>query len=1046
MPNFTPAEDDGSLEQGRANFGPTLSRSPVYLEPRVQPDNWETDFAREHPNTYKAGKFFFDWFVPFGWAVTPSGREQFSRMDKGSQGASIALDALLTALLTPWGRAAGKAALKAPVKMLTKGPKKLKPFEDTLLQGMKPFDYEKSLKSALGKRGLHKDEITAVMEDDLLSHFNRAIAKKGELPKPVAPSKGLRKILTYEKGVPKIEKATMETLSQSELMAKHYQKQYQRIMSKELGQKYSPKIMDNIYEAHAKTYGIDTAAVNMADASPKVMYNLIDDIVTHPRTLRRLAGDLGAKGPWFPLLNPTRIVFGYMEKPFKAYSKIYEPISKASKRTFSAAFGHTLTWGKMLEQNGLAKVAHNVKTGAFKIKPGFSAEQSERAYAVLRQADDILGQARVTGDPKTVDQAVAAAQKLVEAEDLTTRAIVKTWYDFSNTLYAEHLKLKLPQVFDKFALTPAGKRGVNKLLAEANFPIDKALSTASKMNPGHRRVEVEKILESVKAGINHPMLEHGRHPWFRSQGDNLLKEIEQLTKDLSIGKGGNFVDFLENYVARVGQQGAVRTRQWGSALSPNMRAFYTKGRRAPTSEFQINDFGSMIEARIMAQAKEMNLYPVVAKVVDHAKGTPAQLAEFTNHFISRALNVPSVVDHKVARILERTLGGLEQTLLGRKGTWDARRVQNLAMTLNNFTHLGGLGFKPFSAVRNLFQPLVTVPADLGGLRDIAHLGMGAARAMKPETRAFIREIGAIQEYAPELYMKARALPFGRKALGVRLPRLDSVRDYGMWMFKQSDRWNRYVTGGAALNKWERALLKVPEVAKGQNIEKFVKASGIRGRHSWKREAITDMVRRGDLEGAKRSFVYDVIADTQFLYSPIESPLIAQKYGGLGKTGAIFQSWWMNYGSLLRKWLQGGQAPGLRASRTLTAFTSMAIAEQLMEAGFGRKKAAKIVYAGPFPVELNEFLIPPAWTPVYHSIGTIAALGSIPTTTEDWDKVERKVKATLGSTWIFVPGGLQMKSLIREVQEDGWEGLPKGILQYHQDPDFRFGGPLRDLVD
>jgi len=1041
MLNFRPTTGREE-KKSRMNFGPAATTSPVFLEARPDP-TWEDDFAKEHPTTYKVGKTFFDWFVPFGWAATPSGREEFKRLDTGSQVGSILLDTFFTALLTPWGRAAVKGAIRAPIKALGPKPKVIKPFEDAVMQGVKPFDYEKSFRSTLSRKGLKTSEIEAVLDDDLPNYLSRAIAKPGGLPKSVTPSKGLREVMEVRQGRAQVSKAFHDKYSYSELKAKHYQKQYQGFVAKELGQKYTPKIMDNIFKEHASKFGVDTTKIGIGEASPKITASLIDDIVSHPRTLRKLS-DLGAKGPRFPLLNPVRVVFGYMEKPFGAFSKIYEPIAKANKATFSAAFGHSAVWGKMLEQNGLAKVVMT-KGGKFKIKPGFSSEQSEAAYKAILKKDNIMGAARATKDKAALERAGIEVSKVTSNLDEPTRKIVKTWEDFSNALYADHMRMKIPQILDKYNLSPAGKRGFDKLLAEIDYDIASTLSTASRLSPIERRLGVENILKKLRQPIDHPMLGQGKHPWMKTQGKNLFKELDNLKKDFTIGKGGTFVNFLENYVARIGQQGAARSRQWGSALSPKMRAFYTKRRKAPTSEFQIKDFGGMIEARIMAQAKELNLYPAIAKAVDHAKGMPAQLAEYTNHYISRTLNLPSPVDHKVATFLERTIGGLEETLLGRAGTWDARRVQNLAMSLNNLTHLGGLGFKPFSAVRNLFQPLVTVPADLGGLRDLAHLGMGAARAMQPETRAYIKSIGAIQEYVPELYTKVRALPMSKKALGVKLPQWDSVRDTGMWMFKMSDRWNRYVTGGAALNKWERAMLKVPEITQTKGVEKFVKASGIKGRHPWMREKITDMVRRGDLEGAKNAFVYDVIADTQFLYAATESPLIAQKYGALGKTGAIFQSWWMNYGSLLGKWMGSGAAPGTKASRAITAFTSMAIAEQLVEAGFGKSKAHKIAFAGPFPLEMNEFLIPPSWTPVYHTLGLLGGLANYPVT-GDWEGVERKVKATIGSGWIFVPGGLQVKAMMRAVERDGWEGLPAGILQFHQDPKFKFGGPLRQLID
>ena len=67
----------------------------------------------------------------------------------------------------------------------------------------------------------------------------------------------------------------------------------------------------------------------------------------------------------------------------------------------------------------------------------------------------------------------------------------------------------------------------------------------------------------------------------------------------------------------------------------------------------------------------------------------------------------------------------------------------LAYSINDAIYLGGIGFKPFSAMRNYFQPLLTVPADLGGLRGIEWLAKGYKRATSKQFRNYMKEIGAI---------------------------------------------------------------------------------------------------------------------------------------------------------------------------------------------------------------------------------------------------------------------------------------------------------------
>ena len=119
----------------------------------------------------------------------------------------------------------------------------------------------------------------------------------------------------------------------------------------------------------------------------------------------------------------------------------------------------------------------------------------------------------------------------------------------------------------------------------------------------------------------------------------------------------------------------------------------------------------------MAQARELHLYDTLSDVVDFTKNLPASWKDYTEHYISGVLGIPAEMDHRVAQLLTKSVGKLER-LAGKEGIWTEYRALNLAHTINNLTYLGGLGFKPFSAMRNLFQPLLMVPADLGGLKDL----------------------------------------------------------------------------------------------------------------------------------------------------------------------------------------------------------------------------------------------------------------------------------------------------------------------------------------
>jgi len=112
--------------------------------------------------------------------------------------------------------------------------------------------------------------------------------------------------------------------------------------------------------------------------------------------------------------------------------------------------------------------------------------------------------------------------------------------------------------------------------------------------------------------------------------------------------------------------------------------------------------------------------------------------------------------------------------------YDERSVANLAHTINDLVYMGGLGFKPFSAMRNYFQPLLMVPADMGGVKDFYWLGKGYPSAFRKSTRDYIKSIGAIQEFAPDLYLRPRVIGFGGsftvRGKKFNLPSTQKMRD------------------------------------------------------------------------------------------------------------------------------------------------------------------------------------------------------------------------------------------------------------------------------
>jgi len=423
----------------------------------------------------------------------------------------------------------------------------------------------------------------------------------------------------------------------------------------------------------------------------------------------------------------------------------------------------------------------------------------------------------------------------------------------------------------------------------------------------------------------------------------------------------------------------------------------------------------MVAQRTYGQAKEIMLFDGLEKVVRFTKTLPKTLEEASGHFIARALNRPSRTDMKVAAWLEQSVGALERAF-GKTGDWDAYRVLDMAQKTNDLIYMGGIGFKPFSALRNLFQVPLLVPTDLGGPRAFKDLLFGLQRAMKQEFREEVRQMGIIAEFAPEIHMRPSPLNIGKDLVfNLRSPTMRGLRDSSMWMFQKADRWNRYWTAGAAANRWDSSLSKIGGELGPQKVNNFMRNLRVQSREPYVAEKIEDLLERGLYREARTLYIQDVVADTQYLYGVLDAPQALGKFGGVGRSAFIFQSWWMNFGSAISKWLQGGKLSD-KTLNMVNFMMSSAIVEQMMEPMWGRKRALLSVGLGPFPHQFNEFMIPPAWLPIYH---TMAGLSSA---TFDPKASERHLQGLLRAGTMFVPGGLQIKSTITETVKKGFPGF------------------------
>lgn len=983
--------------------------------------------------------------IPHLKYTIPKEREKFLKLDKNGQHMALLKDAFGTALgvgLAAYGRApvfkagGSKGIISAGRGLLAARKAKKFAIEDTLSfinkntrqVKVKPFSFDHQAGKSLRALGFNNDEIEALKVT--LKSGDRGALKQTFVTRAFAnkkPSKAWNKYI-QKTGEPyggfKPNDELLRQVNERKLHAAHWKRQYNKVLSREILGKDFPtaKFPRFVYEKRAKKLidqqrkamkeGADVSGLTFdydemtADATQRV----IRDMLRHKGAVSSMAKP-GA-GRFMPLGTiPARTVFGTGEELYGTMSNIYKPIKGATEETKDYVFHKTFTWQQMLKQRGLGELKFN-KFGEYKFIPAkeFTAKAADDAYQILRGRDDLYEAFRKGSiSEKELKTEVRKLFDGVDNQSVVGQTI-HAWDDFADTLYGEYAVDRIEKILRKSDLTDIGSDGIDLLMVKVRQQLTQTFSTTNSLSYVDKRNTMKQVLEDVKKLL---IPKEGKHAWFKQEGKALEAQLQDLHKEFTLGKEGRWIGYLENYTARISHRNSQLGDQWSNSLL-RKAGFFTKRRTAERLVGEPVDFTTMIEGRISSQARDMFLNETIEDVVKFSGNLPSQWAKHTEHYISRLMGRPSGADEAMANMLNR---------FGSRMGWDGRRVMRAAQTLNDLTYLGALGFKPFSAARNLFQPLITLPADLGGVKDYRHLAKGMVRGFSPKTKRYIREIGAIAEYAPEITQRQAALPFGRlRQIGgrqVELPRLQKMRDVGMWMFRGSDRFNRYVSGGAALNKWEAAQKAIPVINKS-TVNSFMKKSGASLRNPWMRNEIKDLLMRGQFDEAKAAFVKDVIADTQFLYGAVDSPMFMSR-GGVGSTITLFQSWWMNYASLLDKFVHTGSAPA-KAQRMFTWMISSSIAYNVMESLWGEQMAKKSTRFGPMPTEINEFMIPPAWTPVYRALRTgVSALELNP------DATSKEVKKFFSSLAIFFPAGLQIKKTARAVREEGFEGFAPSIL-------------------
>ncbi|MHC4213213.1 MAG: hypothetical protein ACYSWP_07580, partial [Planctomycetota bacterium] len=566
---------------------------------------------------------------------------------------------------------------------------------------------------------------------------------------------------------------------------------------------------------------------------------------------------LGKNLHGFINIYPIRFVLGAGEKAWGTFSKVYRPIETATKLKNRAVADNISRLYEMLQESGLGKLT---KKGRFKPDPLFNKSVKAQAYKYITEADNIYESVRQGA--MTAEAGEAALGNLLNKsapEFPLVRRLIDVSQEYSDHLYAQHTKWKMREIFDRAGITAAGADRLDLVFANEIEPALKEMFKAKNgINATDKILSLQKLLKRLAIESKMPGM-------FNDAGIGTKGSIAeasgiQVLKDLNYGSEGGIMEYLGGYAARLIKKDFQAQDISFKLMSSERMPFYTKARTATQAVARAEDFDSMIYLRTNTQAKEMFYNKTLSRVSNYVnKNLPDDYKTYISHWVARLHGIPSQMDHHVARVLNNTV----------PGTWDARRVFNMTKTVNDFTYMGILGLKPFSAMRNLFQPAITLTPTLGRgfIKGWETMLKGYGNLRNPEMISYLNSIGVITDYAPELmkmtnvFKIPKSIKIGGKSF--TMPSQDAVRDFTMWMFSQSDRLNRYVSGAAAAVQWEEgvALFKAGE----RTINKIMKATAANKRPEWIQLEIRDLLRRGQVDAAKKTFVTDVVAGSQWLY-------------------------------------------------------------------------------------------------------------------------------------------------------------------------------------
>ena len=326
------------------------------------------------------------------------------------------------------------------------------------------------------------------------------------------------------------------------------------------------------------------------------------------------------------------------------------------------------------------------------------------------------------------------------------------------------------------------------------------------------------------------------------------------------------------------------------------------------------------------------------------------IRKFYETYYQRLLGHPSQLDHRFAETIRGFARGTGLDKVLAKGGVDIENdafVMKTADFMIRLGYLGGLGFRPLSAVKNLTQMNNTI-GDIGfqwwakGMAEAMNTKQIMADGREVGSFEYLRDVGVLKEFAPEYY----------REISLRKTGMRGLQDVSMGMFQWADAVNRMGSyfGARAKFNYYLAQFRAGDITKND----FLKRAGVLGEDEIIQKDILWQLFKGTTDGdfeAAHKFATNVTGRTQYLYNKEDAPLIGTS--AIGRIGWQYQTWWENYIEMHWNWAQNKQWQKF-GRWAVSSIIMAAVLEEFGRMGLEGLKPENVLFAGPLPTRRTEF--------------------------------------------------------------------------------------------